>query len=807
MLKRTLKIIAWTTGILLLIFGITFGVLYFRQDQIRALVFESINENLDTEINVAEAGVSLRKFPKAAIRLSQVHAAGSRGLNDTLFYVQNAFVAFEIWDIFGDDIPIQSISLENGELILLESAGQNNWSILKESSEPSQTALRLESIQLKDIRYRFSNEQNLVRGYLDEVKAQGLFGGADWGLSLDFQSRADAFVSEEEAFLVSPVILDGHADLKGADDLKIFAKNLRFGSIENLTAQILVEENITTSLKHENLDLVQLKTLYALIGEEWPEDFEIIGEAEVQVDLIQKPQQDLRTEVFAQASDLELQTPWYSDQKLSLRLEYYRQGKFDRLELREFNNTSKSRSLSGTIRQLQSPQMNLKLHLDEDIEDLEEFIPEQWSLTEGHINSDLKIVLNLKDWESLATQGLKSMRVQGDYEINDLDLQGPGELKLSAINSKGQLKGKNLDIDTLYFVNGDSDLKVKGRISEPLKFIADSTRILPARLVLKAENFILEDFMKPSTEEEEEESTEMTWNRRLDIQAIAHFHNFSLGNFQAKELKGQATITDKIIEGKNIKLIADGGTYAGRFAIRTPRDSTYTFSAQIKVQRVQVASVFRSFDDFNQETITADNLDGILSLDAKIIAPINASLDLDPQGLLVQSTMTIEEGHLKNYEPMQALSRFAEVEELEDVRFNTLSNTISISEGSIHIPEMTISSNVLNMDLSGKHSFENEIDYVITMRLGDVLFAKRDKKSSNSEFEEQLEIVKRDDDHRIPIHIGGTVDNPEISIDRSSLGKSFKESLKQQGQEIRNLFKKEEKKEQSTGLKFEWDEG
>ena len=80
MFKRILRIFAWITGIFLLIFGLTFALLYFRQDQIRDLVFASLNENLETEIQVKEAGISLRKFPKAAIRLQAVHTAGSRDL-------------------------------------------------------------------------------------------------------------------------------------------------------------------------------------------------------------------------------------------------------------------------------------------------------------------------------------------------------------------------------------------------------------------------------------------------------------------------------------------------------------------------------------------------------------------------------------------------------------------------------------------------------------------------------------------------------------------------------------------------------
>ena len=177
-------------------------------------------------------------------------------------------------------------------------------------------------------------------------------------------------------------------------------------------------------------------------------------------------------------------------------------------------------------------------------------------------------------------------------------------------------------------------------------------------------------------------------------------------------------------------------------------------------------------------------------------------------GLKVQSEMSISEGHLKNYEPMQALSRFAEVEELRDVSFQNLKNSISISDGLIRIPEMAIASNVLNLDLSGTHSFNNEINYLVKLRLGDVLFAKSDREPGNSEFEEHLTISKRDDDHRIPVSIKGTVDQPEISIDPGALGDALEKDLKKQKEELKDIFKKEEpKKKKGTGMTFEWDDG
>jgi hypothetical protein len=221
---------------------------------------------------------------------------------------------------------------------------------------------------------------------------------------------------------------------------------------------------------------------------------------------------------------------------------------------------------------------------------------------------------------------------------------------------------------------------------------------------------------------------------------------------------------------------------------------------------LQIESIFKSFENFGQETITAEELSGRLSSVSSFSAQLNPTLSLDVNSLKLSSSMSIDQGRLKDYEPMLALSRFAEVDELKDVRFNKLTNTISIDQGLIRIPEMTISSNVLNMELSGSHSFENEIDYLIRLRLSDVLFSKRKAQAKNSEFDEFLKVEERDDDHRVPISIVGTVDNPSLKVEAQELGKALQTDLQKQKEELKKILKKEEPKKKGTGLQFEWDE-
>ncbi|QNR25424.1 AsmA-like C-terminal region-containing protein [Croceimicrobium hydrocarbonivorans] len=807
MLKGILRIFAWITGIFLLIFGLTFALLYFRQDQIRDLVFASLNENLETEIQVKEAGISLRKFPKAAIRLQAVHAAGSRDLSDTLFYAEDLFVEFRVWDMFDSEIPISSISLENGQLNLVKNGALNNWSIFKEGSGDSQAAVKLESIKLKNIRYRYQDEESSLKGFISDLLAAGRFGGSDWNLDLQIQSQAESFKSGKEHYLQNPIIVDGAFSLKGGEELELVASQLQLATIENLKASLKTGQASVFSLEHQELDLQQIKNIYAILNMEWPENLDLDGKAALKAQFIIRENTDLRTEVFAQLKGLNIESGDFQFADLEAQLEYYRQGAFDRLEIRELKSLSEQVQIRGTIRQILKPQLKLNISIDEDQDFWAKLLPEDWQMKSGHCKVDLNIDGSFPDWNSLGGIALANAKIDGNIDWEKLEMEIGDNFAFESKLGRSSFLKQNLQIDTLLIKHGDSDLSLKGRLIHPLRFISDSLTTLGAEALIVSQHFNLQDFLSEGSSSEDD-SLSLDWKKRLDLRTRVHLHEFKFRNFDAKELKGQVYINRRAISGEGISLLADEGRYQGKFVLRTPEDSSFHFQAELKATNVLVASVFKSFDNFSQETITADNLEGRLSLEAKIEAPISPDLQLDPNGLEVLSEMQIDQGHLRNYEPLQALSRFAEVDELKDVSFNTLKNTITIANGEIRIPDMAIASNVLNLNLSGTHNFENEIEYIITMRLGDVLFAKRDKTSGNKEFEEHLSVSKRDDDHRIPIRISGTVDDPQIGIDGEAMGSSVKESLRKQGEEIKGLFKKkEEKKEKDTGLKFEWDEG
>ena len=228
--------------------------------------------------------------------------------------------------------------------------------------------------------------------------------------------------------------------------------------------------------------------------------------------------------------------------------------------------------------------------------------------------------------------------------------------------------------------------------------------------------------------------------------------------------------------------------------------------ASLKANSVNINKLFISFNNFGQQEITNKNLYGVANLQMNLTCSMSPTLDIDVSSMLMQSQLSIENGRLTNYEPMLVLSRFADIKELQDVRFSYLENNISIKNSQVIIPMMNINSNVMDLGLQGKHGFDNVIDYSIRLKLSDVLFSNRKDKKRKSEFDDHLVEVEKDDDPNIYIRMSGPIENPSIELDRQSMGKSLNTGLKEQGKQLKDIFKKtdkEEKKKEDSGIKFD----
>ena len=92
-------------------------------------------------------------------------------------------------------------------------------------------------------------------------------------------------------------------------------------------------------------------------------------------------------------------------------------------------------------------------------------------------------------------------------------------------------------------------------------------------------------------------------------------------------------------------------------------------STQLQFARVRFATLLREVNNFNQTSTTASNVDGVLDATAAIQLDFDENYDWVPSSLIAEIQFNLEGGRLRDLSALQQLARFAEVEDLKDVRF------------------------------------------------------------------------------------------------------------------------------------------
>jgi hypothetical protein len=232
---------------------------------------------------------------------------------------------------------------------------------------------------------------------------------------------------------------------------------------------------------------------------------------------------------------------------------------------------------------------------------------------------------------------------------------------------------------------------------------------------------------------------------------------------------------------------------------------------------LDITQVFHSFKNFGQSQITQEHIKGTISGDCLFSAEFDSTFSIKKESILSENNITILDGELNSFEPIMALSRFIEVEELQKIQFEKLENNILIRESHVIIPAMDIHTNALNLSASGTHGFDNLYDYRLELKLSDLLYSKS-RGNRNSEFN----VAADDSDTRtLFLKVSKDATGTHVEMDREQTAQKIRNDLKEQKNELKKILNEElglykndesvieeenQKKEDVGSFRFEFNE-
>ena len=119
---------------------------------------------------------------------------------------------------------------------------------------------------------------------------------------------------------------------------------------------------------------------------------------------------------------------------------------------------------------------------------------------------------------------------------------------------------------------------------------------------------------------------------------------------------------------------------------------------------------------------------------------------------------------------------------------------------------MEINSSALSLIISGKHFFNRDYNYKVSLLLSDLLAKRFRSKRSDFNPNDSISPLKTD----LQIRMKGNKDDSEIYFEKLKIKENIKQEIKKEIIDVKKIIseelKKKEKDEESEDLEIEWDD-
>jgi hypothetical protein len=242
----------------------------------------------------------------------------------------------------------------------------------------------------------------------------------------------------------------------------------------------------------------------------------------------------------------------------------------------------------------------------------------------------------------------------------------------------------------------------------------------------------------------------------VDINIKADKINYN--KLTATNTKAEIQMIDSRLIIKNGSLQTSGGSITFSTIVQ-PNGNNFNFSSNAQVNRVDIASFLRSFNNFGIQSFSPNNIKGKLSSKANVSGLINSKGELITNSMHGKLDFNVNQGALLNFEPIVKVGKFAfPFRDVKNITFSDLSGNLNMRGEQIDVNNLTISSSVLNFDVNGIYSFGRGTNLALTIPLrnskNDIKLATKAERDAVRTRGIVLHLIALDDDGKMKIKWG-----------------------------------------------------
>ncbi|MEP3838806.1 MAG: AsmA-like C-terminal region-containing protein [Algibacter sp.] len=743
-MKKALKIIGIT---LLITLALLIAIPFAFQGKIKDIVKQTINNNLNANVEFSDVSLSLIKsFPQAHVSVSDLVITNLEPFKDETFAsIKDISFTMSIKEVFKtaseEPITINSIYIDEALLTLkTDKLGNNNYDITKEDTTSTPTTettssnftFSIDDYQIKNSALTYIDDISKTLIHVSELNHEGHGTFSAETSELDTYSEANvSFTLDSANYLSSnPVKLDALIGLDLVNSKYTFKENK--GYINDLPLEFqgyvqLVEAGQDIDITFENPGS-DFKNFLAVIPKTYSKDIANVqtsGDFKVK-GIIKGLSSDTtipKLDISITSNNASFKYPDLpkSVENIVINTEIKNTtGNVDDtyIDIKTLNfkiddDVFKS---SATIKNI-TKNMLVNAYLDGtlNLANITKAYPIELDNT---LTGILKAKLNTAfDMDAIETNAYTRIKNNGSASISNFvfsseDIVNPFHISDANLT----FNPETVSLTNFNAKTGGSDIQANGKISNLLGFLL-SDNTLKGNFNVNSTTFKVSDFMTESeTAPAENKTTSNAESLKipafLDCTINAYAKTVVYDNLNLKNVTGTLYIKDQQAKLENLKSSIFDGALAVSGAISTKED-TPSFSLNLGADGFDIAQSFKDLELLKSLAPIAKILQGKLNTNINLsgkldkeFTPDLGTVSGDALAELLATRIGTDQSELMN--KLEGSLSFIDFSKLD---LNDLKTKLSFANGKVSVNPFGFKYQDIAITVSGSHSFDQTMSY------------------------------------------------------------------------------------------------
>ena len=811
-----MKKIARTAGIVLisvvLLLGVASGLAYLYRDKIIGIAVNRINRNLGTPVDVGEISLNIfQHYPSLTLEFDRIKVKESKKITGIpLCSAGTIRMTFTPFMLFSGNYKIQSLIIENAVFNLaIDSSGEVNYHVFKNAgrgSEGTPHTFSLNRIVLKNISVNYTSFYSLNSIIL---LTPGLKATLRYGNN-KIDAQVEGVVQSKRIFINGVDYLPGESTSLKSDfiyDIDKDVINFLNSSAEINGFTYLVngmigttgDQDIDLKVESSKSDAKAITSLLPRKYRDYLKDYQSQGDVRFRAAVKGALNTDRNPLVDIQFScaRVSLFQPRYNKSLESISLT----GRFTNgnernfhtsvLEIKNLKAELEGKPISGSliIRDFNRLMTDADISAGFNINTVLSLFP-----VKNIKSGNGEISLNLKFSGPLTSAGRpgtgNNLSASGDLTFIHAGFNTDfSERSVTGLDGTLHFNNADLAFENLDGAIGSSDFQISGFFRNIIPFILQGGQPVHIDADIDSRflnlNELLQMRVGSPNSAGESRGYHLDLSPNLDIRLRCHARHVILKKFSARNVTSTMTVRNQRIMVDSARMYTMGGilNLSGTLVARDPINRDILADGHL--DGIYIDSLFYVFDNFNQDFLVSRNLKGQINADVNTFMTLGRNMVLIPSSLLAFINISIVNGELNDFDPMQKLSKYVDSESLKHLKFSELRNDIQVKNHVITIPEMEIISNVSTIRVSGTQTFDQHIDYHFVVPL-----AQFNREDPDARFG----AIEKDENGGMNIFLKmtGATDDYKLTYDTRAMKQKVIADFKREGHELKDLFKNKE---------------